>query len=232
MFFLVLIAIVAWLVFGDGDEVPATTSTTSTSTTATATAIAGTTPDTGGATSSSTSPTVDDYDGGHRCAGGHQSDTVSIEETDGQGAAAVIDAANVIWTCWFYGSHHFLMTVEGDGESLSKADYTSYQVSFIVNNEWPDNVYYDDTGFMVLVQWNHLAKQYSGQVFDSDFSPIKDADIDIEWLDESTLQVIVDLPGDRIEVTEMRTDLYVYISDANDNYVNDQRDVAIWTAQP
>lgn len=127
-------------------------------------------------------------------------------------------------------SHEFTMIVEGDGESLSKEDHTSYQVFFIVNNEWPDNEFYDDTGFMVLVQWNHLAKQYTGRVTDSGFTPIKDASIDIEWLDVSTIQVIVDLPGDEVEVTEVRTEVVVYISDANDNYVYDSRDIAIWTA--
>jgi hypothetical protein len=128
------------------------------------------------------------------------------------------------------GSHVFTMIVDGDGESLSKADYTSYQVFFVVNNKWPENEFYDDTGFMVLVQWNHLAKQYAGRVSDSGFTPIKDASIDIEWLDVSTLQVVVDLPGDEVDVTETRTEVVVYITDANDNYVYDSFDVAIWTA--
>ena len=126
------------------------------------------------------------------------------------------------------------MIVEGDGESLSKEDYTSYQVKFIVNNDWSNNVYYDDTGFSVLVQWNHLAKEYGWQVVNADqFNPqsIEGATVDIEWLDESTLDVVVELPGDQIEVSEMRIELDVYITDANDNYVYDHRDVAIWTAE-
>ena len=185
-------------------------------------------------------PPVDDFDHrGHHCTGGYQVDTAWNQETDGKGnvtepeSESARDAAGDIdRTCVFAGSYGFIMTVKGDGESLSKQDYTSYQVSFIVNNAWPDNVYYDDTGFMVLVQWNHLAEQYTGQTFGNDFSPTKGADVHIEWLDGSTLQVIVDLPGDQIEVTEMRTEVYVYISDADDNYVYDHRDVAIWTAQP
>ena len=53
----------------------------------------------------------------------------------------------------------------------------------------------------------------------------------MRWLDESTLQVIVGFPGDEVEVSEMRTELDVYISDADDNHVYDHRDVAIWTAE-
>jgi hypothetical protein len=213
-------------------------------------------PDAAGSTSSSsstsTSPPIDDdpdlqdlsqdfYDGDYHCPGGHQPDTVWNKPTDGKGnlldsepepESARDAASDVAWTCWFDGSYGFLMTVKGDGESLSKEEYTSYQVSFIVNNEWPNNVYYDSTGFSVYVSWQHLAQAYAWQVFDSDRALVKGASVDIEWLDESTLQVIAELPGDHVEVTEMRTELDVYISDADDNHVYDHRDVAIWTAQP
>jgi hypothetical protein len=150
----------------------------------------------------------------------------------GDGANAPIsDGFDVLCIGHDEGSHVFTMMVEGDGESLSKEEHTSYQVSFIVNNEWPNNVYYDDSGFAVHVSWQHLAQAYAWQVFDSDRSLVSGVSVGIEWLDESTLQVIVDLPGDQVEVTEMRTELDLYISDADDNYVYDHRDVAIWTAQ-
>jgi hypothetical protein len=77
-----------------------------------------------------------------------------------------------------------------------------------------------------------LAQAWAGQVFGSDRSLVKGASFDIEWLDESTLQVIVSFPGDDVDVTEVRTELDVYISDAEDKKVYANRDVAIWTAQP
>ena len=185
------------------------------------------------------SPAEESVEVPHDCAEGLQPDATWIKPTDGKGNVVEPEpasdrdrASDIDCTRDFSGSYGFTMTVKGDGESLSKEEYTSYQVSFIVNNEWPNNVYYDDTGFAVYVSWQHLAQDYAGQVFDSNFSPMKGTSIEIEWLDESTLQVIVELPGDQIEVIEMRTELDVYISDADDNHVYDHRDVAIWTAQP
>ncbi len=125
--------------------------------------------------------------------------------------------------------HVFALIVEGDGESLSTADNTSYQVRFVVNNEWPLNEYYDDTGFEVLVEWNSLAKQWVGVVRDQQGTRVgNDADVTIEWLDSSTLQVEVDVPGLDVEVTEMRTELNVYVTDDNDVRQYDNFDVAIW----
>ena len=125
--------------------------------------------------------------------------------------------------------HVFALIVEGDGESLSTADNTSYQVRFVVNNEWPVNEYYDDTGFEVLVEWNRLAKQWVGVVRDQQGTRVgNDADVTIEWLDSSTLQVVVDVPGLDVEVTEMRTELNVYGTDDNDVFQFSNFDVAIW----
>ncbi|MEE8376020.1 MAG: hypothetical protein V3S26_06860 [Acidimicrobiia bacterium] len=123
----------------------------------------------------------------------------------------------------------FTMMVEGDGETLSTAENTSYQVRFVVNNEWPVNEYYDDTGFEVLVEWNSLAKQWVGVVRDQQGNRLgNDADVTIEWLDSSTLQVVVDVPDLDVEVTEMRTELNVYVTDDNDVRQYDNFDVAIW----
>ena len=129
--------------------------------------------------------------------------------------------------------HVFALIVEGDGESLSTADNTSYQVRYVVNNEWPLNEYYDDTGFEVLVEWNRLAKHWVGVVRDQQGNRLSnDADVTIEWLDSSTLQVVVDVPGLDVEVTEMRTELNVYVTDDNNVRQYDHFDVAIWHKEP
>ena len=125
------------------------------------------------------------------------------------------------------------MMVEGDGETLSTAENTSYQVRFVVNNEWPVNEYYDDTGFEVLVEWNRLAKQWVGVVRDQQGTRVSnDADVTIEWLDSSTLQVAVDVSGLDVEVTEMRTELNVVVTDDNDVRQFTNFDVAIWRKEP
>ena len=175
----------------------------------------------------------------HDCPEGHQPDTAWNAPTDGKGNLLEPDsksdldrASDIGCTQLYWGSYVFVMTVKGDGESLSTQELTTYDVTFIVNNEWPNNIYYDDTGFDVYVSWNHQNQVYGWQVSDSDRSVVDGASVDIEWLDESTLQVTVDLPSDRVEVTEVRTELDVYISDADDKQVYRHRDVAIWTAEP
>ncbi len=84
--------------------------------------------------------------------------------------------------------------------------------------------------FSSNISWQCLAQDYAGQVFGSDHAPISDVPIDIEWLDNSTLQVIVELPGEQIEMTEVRAELDLYVSDTDDKYVYSYRDVAIWTS--
>lgn len=141
---------------------------------------------------------------------------------------------NSICNRWRVHSHEFTMIVEGDGEALSMADNTSYQVTFIVNNKWPENEFYDDTGFLVRVQWQRQAQAFAGQVLNADQfnpQPIDGATIDIEWLDQSTLQVIVDIPGNQVDVTEVRTEVNVYITDEDGGFVYERSDVAIWNAE-
>jgi len=131
-------------------------------------------------------------------------------------------------------SHDFFVIVAGDGERFSKDDNTSYQVRFVVNNEWPVNVYYDDTGFEVSVGWNRQVELYGGVVRDQQGNRISnDSDVTVEWLDASTLKVVVNIDAlDDVVVTEVRTEIVVYATDDNGVYLYDSFDIAIWKANP
>ena len=155
-------------------------------------------------------------------------------QVDAAAKAAAIGAATTKGSKAGKGSYIFSIIVDGDGEKVSKADNTSYQVSFIVNNEWPDNVYFDETGFSVMVQWNSLAQQFGGSISDSRHQPMgrNSYDVQVEWLDASTLQVTADIDGLDIDMTEMRTEIYLYVTDDDGVFLYDNRNVAIWVAEP
>ena len=138
--------------------------------------------------------------------------------------------SNILGTNSTAGSYVFSMIVEGDGEAQSQDEFTSYQISFIVNNDWPENEFRDPTGFAVLVQWNKQAAEYGTAIIDAGRSPIGEFDAEVVWLDRSTLQVTVDIPGHDVIVTEMRTELDVLIQDENEVFLGQYRDVAIWLA--
>lgn len=157
------------------------------------------------------------------------------ETSEADSDTLIAQASNPACVGYWVGSHVFSLIVEGDGEALSMADNTSYQVSFVVNNRWPENEFYDDTGFTVRVQWQSQAQAFAGQVLSADQfnpQPVEGATTDIEWLDQSTLQVIVELPGDQVDVTEVRAELAVYITDDDGGFVYERYDVAIWKADP
>ena len=131
----------------------------------------------------------------------------------------------------FVGSYVFTMIVEGDAETVFVADGTTFDLRFVVNSTWPQNVYEDDTGFTVFVVWNRQAAVYVGRVSGSDGTPVQDATVDIVWLDPSTLEATVTLPGDDIDVRSMRTELLGLIQDAEERTIAQYFDVAIWTAE-
>ncbi len=126
-------------------------------------------------------------------------------------------------------SYLFTMIVEGDGEWLSAQEYTSYQVRFYVNNEWPGNSFHDDTGFEVFI-WFRGETGYTAEVKDSSWTAIADAEVEVDWLDSSTLQAHVTLPSPDVELIEMRTELYIYATEEDGSFLYDNLDVAIWTA--
>ena len=126
-------------------------------------------------------------------------------------------------------SYLFTMILEGDGEWLSAQEYTSYQVRFNVNNEWPGNSFYDDTGFEVFI-WLRGETGYTAEVKDSGWMPFADAEVEVEWVDPSTLQAHVTLPGADVELIEMRTEIYIYATEEDGTFLYDNLDVAIWNA--
>lgn len=169
------------------------------------------------------------------CQDGYQEDVIDEGDTDTDGnkdGSAVEPGARIDCTITFIGSYGFALVVDGDGEALSKRPGVSYQVRFVVNNEWPSNEYFDETGFDVFVQWNTQAQQYTAVARNQKGERLSnDSDVQIEWLDSSTLQVVVDIDSD-VVVTEMRTELVVYAADDQDNYLFDNVDIAIWKSSP
>ncbi len=131
-----------------------------------------------------------------------------------------------------YGSYVFTMIVEGDAETLLTADGTTFNLQFVVNSTWPQNVFEDDSGFTVFVVWNRPAEVYVGSVNDSTNTRIPDATVDIVWLDASTLEATVALPGDDIDVRNVRTELSGLVQDAQERTIAQYFDVAIWNAEP
>jgi len=131
-----------------------------------------------------------------------------------------------------FGSYVFTMIVEGNAESVSKTEGTTFDLRFVVNNTWPQNVYEDDSGFTVFVGWNRPAQVYVGSVNDSSNTRIQDATEDIVWLDPSTLQATVTLPGNDIDVRNVRTELVGLTQDAQEVTTGQYFDVAIWTTEP
>lgn len=138
--------------------------------------------------------------------------------------------SNAICSRFNYRSYVFTMMVEGDGETRSQKENTFYEVRFVVNNEWPNNVFYDNTGFEVFVTWNHLAEEWAVTLSDAERAPITDFEAEIEWLDRSTLEVHVTIPDDDVVVNEVRTELQVFASDDDGNVIYQRRDIADWTA--
>jgi len=138
--------------------------------------------------------------------------------------------SNQICNRFNHGSYVFTMIVEGDGETRSQIEDTFYEVRFFVNNEWPNNEFYDNTGFEVFVTWNHLAEEWAVTLKDAERAPITDFEAEIEWLDQSTLEVHVTLPDDDVVVNEVRTELNVFVSDDDGKVIYERRDIAEWTA--
>jgi len=131
-----------------------------------------------------------------------------------------------------FGSYLFTMIVDGDAETAFVADGTTFDLRFVVNSTWPQNVFEDDTGFTVFVDWNRPAGVYLGNVNDSTNTRIEDATVDIVWLDPSTLEATVTLPGDDIDVRKVRTELSGLTQDAQERTIAQYFDVAIWNATP
>lgn len=172
-----------------------------------------------------------------KCPPGFQQDVLGKylsgddEATQEEPAATADDkAANTICGRFDYRSYVFTMIVEGDGETLSTQPNTFYEVSFVVNNEWPDNYFYDDTGFLVFATWNHLAEQWAVTVSDSLFSRITDFGAEVQWLDQSTLEVHITIPGHDVVVNEVRTELHVFAGDDAGKVIYSRRDIADWHA--
>lgn len=142
------------------------------------------------------------------------------------------EAFNLQCSGFGFGSYVFTMIVEGDAETVFVADGTTFDLRFVVNSTWPLNVFEDDTGFTVFVVWNRQAAVYVGRVSDSDGTPVQDATVDIVWLDPSTLEATVTLPGDDIDVRSVRTELLGLIQDEQERTIAQYFDVAIWFAEP
>jgi len=140
-------------------------------------------------------------------------------------------AFNLQCSGFSFGSYVFTMIVEGDAETVFVADGTTFDLRFVVNNTWPLNVYEDDSGFTVFIDWNRPAQVYVGSVNDSTNTRIQDATVDIAWLDPSTLEATVTLPGDDIDVRNVRTELSGLTQDAQERTTAQYFDVAIWTAE-
>lgn len=140
-------------------------------------------------------------------------------------------AANLTCSAFSFGSYVFTVIVEGDGEILAISENVNYDLRFIVNNQWPDNVYDDDTGFEVLIAWNRLAGVFVGTVNSASRTRIDDAVVDIVWLDPSTVQVTVDLPGDDVEVNRVRVELFILTLDDDGNSTGFFEDIAMWHAE-
>ena len=143
----------------------------------------------------------------------------------------VAKAFNLQCSGFGYGSYVFTMIVEGDAETVFIADGTTFNLRFVVNSTWPLNVYEDDTGFTVFIVWNRPAEVYVGSVNDSDSTRIPGATVDIVWLDASTLEATVTLPGDDIDVRNVRTELSGLVQDEQERTIAQYFDVAIWVAE-
>jgi hypothetical protein len=111
-------------------------------------------------------------------------------------------------------------------------DGTTINLRFIVNNTWPDNVFEDDTGFTVFVDYNKQAGQYVGWVADADHSPVSDATVEIVWLEPTTLAATVKIPGEQVNIRIVRTELLGLIQNDEEVITDRYLDVAIWAAEP
>ncbi len=143
---------------------------------------------------------------------------------------AIEKGSGVACTSFDKRSYVFTMIVEGDGETLATADDTFYEVLFVVNNQWPNNVYYDDTGFDVFVRWNHIAQEYGVTLTDANRAPLTGFEAEVQWLDSSTLEVHVTIPEHDVEVANVRTELFVYATDDDGQFLYRHRDIAGWSA--
>jgi len=156
-----------------------------------------------------------------------------VKEVAEIAAVTATDGAfNLLCSGFFFGSYVFTMIVEGDAETEFVAEGTTFDLRFVVNSTWPQNVFEDDSGFTVFVDWNRPAGVYVGSVNDSNSTRIEGATVDIVWLDPSTLEATVTLPGGDVDVRNVRTELSGLTQDAQERTIAQYFDVAIWNATP
>jgi hypothetical protein len=124
-------------------------------------------------------------------------------------------AAMITHSSYRSGSHVFTMTVAGDGETVSTDDQTRwYNPRFVVNHDPNTGTVDPAGGFTVDAGWNNDGSP-DIRVFDEDFGLIVDTEGALQWLDPSTLEVVVSGAAiDSIEVKELQVELTVRVTDA------------------
>ena len=119
------------------------------------------------------------------------------------------------------------MVVVGDGEELSTAERTLwYNPRFVVNVDRETGQFVDGVGFSVDVRWR-LDGSLRASIMSASFGKVPDAVIDVEWVDESTLVVTVEIPDVEVTVTRFHIELSVRTEDADGNTSN-YGDLGVW----
>jgi hypothetical protein len=138
-------------------------------------------------------------------------------------------ATDIECTGYSSGPHTFTMIVVGDGETMAHAETTRwYNPRFIINEIEPSTrQFIDGMGFYVDVGFEPDGSS-DAQVLDTSFQRIDDATAEVEWLDESTLVIIVDIPGSEITVSLIRIELGARTQDADGIETGTFGDLAIW----
>ncbi len=135
------------------------------------------------------------------------------DSSSGGDATQTEDAKGSDVTCFgtSEGSLVFTMIVDGDGRAMAESDSTKwYNPRFIINNDPATNYFFDESGFAVDVRLS--AGEPDVTIMDGDFGELE-GETTVEWLDESTLQVMVTGLTEFSEVVNARVELSVRTQD-------------------